>query len=156
RRPGARAAAAPGRGCQPSAGDCLGYGAGRAEGRDPVPGGAGGGDHRGAVHRFQRDGRRSDGGQGKGARLGLAVWPSDERGVGLPAIEGLLNRAFARFSREEKGERGKETTGERTRVKISFLLSGRLLSTPAGGRRRRPQRRKTRVGAFTRVRSRWR
>ena len=43
------------------------HGRGGAEGRDSVPGWPGGGDHGRTVHRFQWNGRRSDGGQGKGA-----------------------------------------------------------------------------------------
>ena len=90
RRARAAAAAAAPRGGQPPPRHRRRGGAGRGEGRDSVPGRSGGGDHRRSVHGFQRDGRGSDGGQGKGARVGHPVRTADERGAGLPAVEGLL------------------------------------------------------------------
>ena len=65
-------------------------GGGGAEGGDSVPRRPGGGDHRRTVHRFQRHGRRSDGRQGQGAGVGLAVRAADVGGAGLPAVEGVL------------------------------------------------------------------
>ena len=61
------------------------------QGRDSVPGGSGSRDHRRTVHRFQWNGRRSDGGQGKGPSVGVAVWAADVGRIGLLAVEGVLS-----------------------------------------------------------------
>src|SRR5213075_2836860 len=65
-------------------------GEGGAARGDSVPRRSGGGDHGRAVHGFQRNGRRSDAGQGQGAGVGLAVRASDVRRIGLSAAEGVL------------------------------------------------------------------
>src|SRR5690242_21276018 len=85
----AAAAAAPGRG-QPAARHRRGGDRGRAEGRDPVHGGTGRRDHRGAVLRLQRHGGRGAGRQGEGEGVGQPVRAADGGGAGLPAAQGPL------------------------------------------------------------------
>ena len=82
-------AAAPRR-SEPPVGDLGRHGRVGAEGGDSVPHRTGRGDHRGTVHRFQRHGRRGDGGQGEGAGIGVVVRTAHVGGARLPAAEGVL------------------------------------------------------------------